>query len=137
EIGNKAESYPGLSVVVPVYNHYSYLFKCISSILRSSNRMLQIVIIDDASPDPRVKEILTEFSNRFSNITYIRNSDNLGISQSQNKAVNLCDGEYVAFVDCDDYLEQNALDIIIDAIEKNDALNYIFTDRYDVDEEDS
>jgi glycosyltransferase involved in cell wall biosynthesis len=124
---------PLISVVVPVYNHYTHLRQCLSSIARQTIRgAYEIVVVNDASTDPRVSEVLRAFAAAVPAVKLIEAPMNMGISKAQNAAVEAAAGTYVAFVDCDDYLPQGALT----EVEKHlaDAPDYIFTDRFDVDQ---
>jgi O-antigen biosynthesis protein len=124
---------PLLSVVVPVYNHYGFLRQCLSSLVaQNAEGGVEIVIADDASPDPRVGELLEAFAKTVAGVQLISSTANRGISVSQNAAVEAAKGEYVAFVDCDDFLAEGALARV--AADLRNRPDYVFTDRTDVDE---
>lgn len=125
---------PRISLVIPVYNHYDYIKKCVESALRQSYDNYDIVIIDDNSPDKRVVEYLKRISEENTLVTLILSDINQGISKSQNDAVNAAKGDFIAFLDCDDYLPQEALSKVASYLAENPDVKYVFTDRVFVDE---
>jgi len=125
------EGRPRISVVVPVHNHYGYLRECLSSILAQTPSCgVEIVVVDDASSDPRVLPLLQSFAALNPRIKLILNKSNLGISDTQNRAAAAATGEFLAFLDCDDRLAENALSVVAEQLEGAD---YVFSDRIDVD----
>ncbi|KXK43346.1 MAG: LmbE family protein [Nitrosomonas europaea] len=125
---------PFISVVIPVYNHYEYLEQCIGSIAEQEDIQLEVVCVDDASPDQQVTELMRALQDRFPYLKIIIHSVNLGISRSQNDAVTAATGEFVAFLDCDDVLAPKALSVVADRIQRHPDVDYFFTDRFDVNE---
>jgi len=125
---------PLISVVVPVYCHFDYLQECLESLAKQGNVSLEVVCIDDGSPDDRVRLLMDALSDRNPRLVVRKLANNSGISAVQNLAVELARGEYVAFLDCDDALVPAALEKVRFALENNPAVDYLFTDRVDVDE---
>lgn len=123
-----------ISVVVPIYNHFRYLRACIESVLSQDLDGVELVCVDDASPDPRVGALLDRLAGQSPRLKVIRNAANRGISAVQNQAVEAARGEFVAFLDCDDELAPGALHAVADAIASDRDADYFFTDRLDVDE---
>jgi glycosyltransferase involved in cell wall biosynthesis len=128
---------PIISVVVPIFNHYEYLFKCLSSVAKQGDIPLELVCVDDNSSDKRVRKLLEELAPINPNIKIIFHNENKGISYTQNEAVENAKGEYIAFLDCDDFLKENALSVVYQKIRANRSLDYIFTDRTNIDEKDN
>lgn len=128
---------PLISFVVPVYNHAKYLDRCLDSLSNFAIPVVdyEIVVVDDCSPDG---EVLNVLRNRKADqrLSIFRGERNVGISQTQNAAAQLANGAYLAFVDCDDFLAPNALAVIVSAMRDNPSVDYFFTDRIDVDEND-
>ncbi|MDO6965499.1 glycosyltransferase [Rhizobium alvei] len=118
---------PSCSLVIPVYNHAEYLSQCIDSAVNQLNPFDEIVIVDDCSPDPRVSDILEKYQG-ISSIKIFKNSENLGITGTQNYALSLCSSEFVAFLDCDDYLHREAR-AGFDAYYKVKVGDYYFSNR--------
>jgi glycosyltransferase involved in cell wall biosynthesis len=125
-----------ISIVIPVYNHYEYLSKCFESIITQSFEDYEIICINDNSSDPRVNEMLKSLASSLSNLKLLHNERNEGIALSLNKGVNHSNGSYIAFLDCDDYLAPGALGTVKKYIQENPDVDYFFTDKIDIDEED-
>lgn len=125
---------PLISVVVPIYGHYDYLEGCINSIAVQGDVSLELICIDDASPDPRVTALMTSLKDRLPGLRIIQQASNQGISEVQNIAVEAARGQFIAFLDCDDELAQNALEVIEREINRHKDVDYFFTDRIDIDE---
>lgn len=123
---------PLITVGVASYNHSEYLKKCIDSILNQNYKKIEIIIIDDNSSDPRNRKILKEYENN-PKIKIIYNKKNLGISASLNSQVLESSGDWVAFVDCDDYLPENAISEMVRHMRKNPCLRLIYSNRIEVD----
>lgn len=95
--------HPLISVIVPVYKVEAYLRRCLESICGQSYRNLEILCIDDGSPDDSI-EILREFARHDHRIKVIR-KPNGGLSSARNAALDIAQGEWIAGVDSDDWLE--------------------------------
>ena len=105
----KEDSYmPKFSVIVPVYNTEKYLRKCIDSILNQSYDDYEIIIVNDGSTDSS-KKIINEYCKTFSSKIKGVHKKNGGLSDARNKGVKKACGDYLLFVDSDDYIEKNLL----------------------------
>lgn len=124
---------PLISVVVPVYGHYEYLEGCLMSLARQGQVSMEVICVDDASPDPRVRALLEALADRHPRLTVCLQPANVGISASQNLAVEMARGEFVAFLDCDDELPPGALAIVAECLRAHPEVDYLFTDRIDID----
>jgi glycosyltransferase involved in cell wall biosynthesis len=96
-----------ISVIVPVYNVDKYLEECVDSILAQTYRELEIILVDDGSPD-RSPAICDEYANRDQRVRVIHKK-NGGAASAKNEALKIATGKYLTFVDSDDYLEPDAL----------------------------
>jgi len=85
---------PLISVIVPIYGHYEYLEACFESIAEQGDLPLEIILVDDASPDPRVTQLLGALKDRFDRLKVIIQPQNCGISSVQNSAVSIATGKY-------------------------------------------
>lgn len=94
---------PLLSVIVPVYKVEEYLPKCLDSICKQTYFNLEIILVDDGSPDS-CGSICDEYAKSDPRIKVIHKT-NGGISSARNAGINICVGEYIAFVDSDDWIE--------------------------------
>ena len=94
---------PELSIIVPVYKVEPYLSKCIDSILAQTYTDFELILIDDGSPD-NCGKICDEYEARDSRIIVIH-QENQGVSAARNAGLNIAVGEYIGFVDSDDWIE--------------------------------
>lgn len=134
EVLPKDDRPPLISVVVPIYGHYDYLSSCLASLAAQGDVSMEIVCVDDASPDPRVADLLRQLTDRHPRLKIRIQPENAGISETQNVAVSMASGEFIAFVDCDDELEPGALMAVRDCLQAHPQVDYVFTDRTDVDD---
>lgn len=125
--------FPKIDIIIPVYNHASYLEACIDSAINQTYSNINIIIVDDCSPDPLVKEKLIKYNN-FDKIKILLNNENKGISETLNKAIANSSGDYLAFLDCDDMIAPNAIEKAADFIKLNPNKKYVYTNRINVDE---
>ena len=106
-----------ISVIVPIYKVEKHLKKCIVSITEQTNRNIEIILVNDGSPDG-CPEICNEFAKKDSRIKVI-NKENGGLVSARKAGLAAASGEYIAFVDGDDYLKPTAMEIIEAAIKKH------------------
>lgn len=108
-----------ISIIIPVYNVEKYLEKCLKSIINQTYRNLQIILIDDGSTDasPEICDVFAACDERIS----VRHKQNGGISAARNDGLNLVQGKYVIFVDSDDYIENNMIELLYNGITENNA----------------
>ena len=108
-----------VSVIVPVYNAEKYLRRCLDSIMNQTYKDIQVVVINDGSKDNSDEVIKSYTNNRFE-IKYIY-QQNQGPSVARNRGIDESEGEFISFVDADDYLEMNAIEIMMMQQRKLDA----------------
>jgi O-antigen biosynthesis protein len=125
---------PSISVVIPVYNHYKYIEECLRSLCDQGTREFEVICIDDASTDLRIHELMQGLKDKLTGLRIVMHASNQGISASQNEAVNLARGKFIAFLDCDDLLVPNALSRVNEEIKQQPDIDYFFSDRWDIDE---
>lgn len=115
-----------LSIIVPVYNVKDYLAKCLDSLVNQDlpQEDYEIIVVNDGSTD-NSGEIAEEYSKKYSNILLI-NQENQGLSGARNTGIANARGEYIQFVDSDDYLEPNVFGRLLKQIEtdKLDVLRF-------------
>ena len=107
---------PLISVVVPIYNVEKYLKKCLDSILSQSYTNLEIILVDDGSPD-NCGKICDEYRNKDSRIIVIHKK-NGGLSSARNAGIDICKGEYLSFIDSDDFISPTYIEDLYSAINK-------------------
>ena len=109
---------PLISVIVPVYKAEKYLHRCVDSILAQTYTNLEIILVDDGSPD-NSGVICDEYAARDSRIRVIH-QENGGLSAARNVGLDICDGDYIAFVDSDDFMELDLFQQMLDGIDDAD-----------------
>lgn len=114
---NKETPSQKLSVIVPVYKVEEFLAKCVDSILRQSYKNLEVILVDDGSPD-KCPAICDEYSQKDSRIKVIHKL-NGGLCSARNAGLDMATGEYVTFVDSDDWLEEDAYSCMMEQCIEN------------------
>lgn len=107
---------PLVSIIVPVYNVEKYIHGCITSILTQTYENLQVILVDDGTPDNSGK-ICDEFAEKDKRVLVIH-KENGGLSSARNAGLDVAYGEYVMFIDSDDYIVDNAVEILVEACER-------------------
>lgn len=108
-----------ISVVVPVYKVENYLNRCIDSILHQSYENIELILIDDGSPD-NCPVICDSYANEYDFIKVIH-KENEGVSAARNSGIEIAKGNYIAFVDSDDYIHTDYLTTLIYMLRRSDA----------------
>jgi GT2 family glycosyltransferase len=125
---------PLISVIMPVYNTVATELKeAIESVLAQSYENWELCISDDASPEPHVREIVSQFSAKDSRIKTVFRSERGGISQNSNSALQAAAGEYVCFLDHDDTLARHALASICEALDRSPGAELLYSDEDKID----
>jgi glycosyltransferase involved in cell wall biosynthesis len=110
---------PKVSVIVPVYNVSIYLDQCLKSITAQTLEDIEIIVINDGSSDDS-SEICEKYASADSRIRFY-NQDNIGLGETRNRGIDLSRGEYLAFVDSDDYLGENYIESLYEEAEHSKA----------------
>ncbi|HEM6102550.1 TPA: glycosyltransferase [Streptococcus suis] len=105
-----------ISVIIPIYNVEQYLAKCIESVCRQSYENLEIILVNDGSTDGS-ETICLEYANNDERIRYCK-KENGGLSDARNFGIDCANGDYLSFVDSDDYIEPTFIEYLYKAIEK-------------------
>ncbi|MBP2654431.1 MAG: glycosyltransferase [Firmicutes bacterium] len=113
------ERNPLISVIIPVYNVAKYFARCIESVVRQTYHNLEIIIVDDGSTD-QTSAIARKWQNEDIRVVYFW-KQNGGVSSARNTGLTLSHGQYIAFLDGDDWLELNALELLWDKMDEFDA----------------
>lgn len=109
-----------VSVIIPVYNTEDYLKECIESLVNQTLREIEILIVNDGSTDSSL-EIMKEFKNKYPNIIKIFDKVNGGQASARNYALSFAQGEYLGFVDSDDWVDSTMYEEMYEKAEKEDA----------------
>lgn len=121
-----------ISVIVPVYNVERFLSRCVDSILAQTYENLEIILVDDGSPDGS-GAICDEYAAKDSRVQVIHKA-NGGLSSARNAGIDAATGDYLAFVDSDDWIEPETYSYLMGLVQKYDV-KLAYTGRYDVEEE--
>lgn len=108
-----------VSVIIPVYNVEAYLNQCINSVLNQTYSNLDVILIDDGSTDCS-GGICDVFAKNDKRVTVIHQK-NRGLAGARNTGLSVCRGEYITFVDSDDYLPENAIELLMKILDKENA----------------
>ena len=96
-----------ISIIIPVYNVEKYLFRCVNSILSQTYSDIEIILVDDGSPD-NSPELCDEIAQTDSRVVVIHKK-NGGLSSARNAGLDIAKGDYVFFIDSDDWLSSNTV----------------------------
>lgn len=108
-----------ISVIIPVYGVENYISQCLDSIINQSYKNLEIIVINDGTKD-RSAEIAKEYAQKDKRVR-VYDYENAGVSVARNLGLELAKGEYISFVDSDDWLHPDFYKILADALETNNA----------------
>ena len=103
-----------ISVIIPVYNVEQYLEKCLDSILNQTYKNIEIILVNDGSID-KSGLICDEYSRKYNNIK-VFHKENGGVSSARNLGIDNATGQYLAFIDPDDYIDVNMYEILVEKI---------------------
>ena len=115
----RLENHGKISIIVAIYNIEKYLEECIKSIIEQSYENLQIILVDDGSTD-KSKEICNQYE-KIDNRIQVIHKENGGLSSARNEGLKLANGEYISFVDGDDYLFPTFYEDLYNLINKYEA----------------
>ena len=108
-----------VSIVIPIYNVEAYLKQCLETIVNQTYPNLEIILVNDGSPD-KSEEICKEFFKRDSRIRYVRQV-NGGLSAARNTGIDLATGDYITFVDPDDWVTEDYVETLYTQLKKYEA----------------
>ena len=108
-----------ISVIVPVYKVEEYIKTCVNSIRRQTYHNIEIILIDDGSPD-ECGVICDQYANLDKRIRVIHKK-NGGLSDARNAGMNIANGEYISFIDADDYVSEYYIETLYKILKDNDA----------------
>lgn len=116
---NSLKKEPLISVIVPIYKVERYLNACVDSIVNQTYSNLEIILVDDGSPD-RCPEICDEYA-RHDNRIKVIHQENGGLSAARNSGIDVARGEFLTFIDSDDFVAKNYVELLYDGMLKFDA----------------
>ena len=109
-----------LSIIIPNYNKGTSLDRCLASIKKQVNDCVEVIIVDDCSNDESI-----EIIKKYNDFKILRNKDNLGVAYSRNAGIEIARGNYITFIDSDDFVFDNYVNVILEKIKLEKDL-YIF-----------
>ena len=121
-----------LSVIIPVYSVESTLNCCVESVLRQNIDNMEVILVDDGSPD-RCPEMCDAWAEKDSHI-HVIHKNNGGLSDARNAGIDYATGEYITFVDSDDWLDDNTFSPLLEKMSDIDILEYSIADRLSLQE---
>ena len=125
---NKKEMPPLVSIIIPVYNNAAYLEKCFDSALEQSYENIEVIAVDDCSSDTRVEAILNRYKQHDKFRVY-KNEKNSGICITTNNAIKKSEGDWLAFLDCDDWLDTTAIRKMMDVLTAHPGSTFGYSNR--------
>lgn len=127
-------SNPKITVIISVYNEEKYLRKSLDTVCNQKLGDIEIICINDKSTDSSY-DILKEYADKDSRIILINNEENLGLGQSRNNALEIAKGEYISFVDGDDWVDENIYEVSYNEAKKfNTDITMFKTVNYNNDD---
>lgn len=110
-----------VSVIIPIYNVEEYISKCLNSVINQTYKELEIICVNDCSPD-NCSKILTKYAAKDNRIKIINRKKNGGLSAARNSGLEAATGEYIYFIDSDDWIDLDYIETMVNAAKKNDAI---------------
>ena len=123
-----------VSVIVPVYNVYDYLSKCLDSLVNQTLKEIEIIVVNDGSPDESWK-IIDKYAKEYPEKIKAYKKENGGLSDARNYGIKKATGEYIAFVDSDDYVDTEMYKKMYNKAKSGNFdmvvcdLNYVYNDK--------
>ena len=119
-----------ISIIIPIYNVEQYLKECVDSVLNQTYSNLEIILVDDGSPD-RCPEMCDEYARNDLRVQVIH-KENGGLSAARNAGLDVAKGEYISFVDSDDYISEDMIQALYDrAVQTQADLTFCSIERVD------
>jgi glycosyltransferase involved in cell wall biosynthesis len=111
---------PKVSIIIPVYNVSKYLRKCLDSVINQTLKDIEIIVVNDCSPDPLDDEICKEYVKKDNRIKYIKHKKNLGLGGARNTGIKNATAKYIGSVDGDDWVDEDMFEQLYNKITEKD-----------------
>lgn len=108
-----------VTVIIPVYNAENYLRECLNSVVNQTYKNIEIIAVNDGSTDDSLN-ILNQYEQKYDNI-YVLNQENQGQSVARNRGIEIATGDYIYFLDSDDYIATDTFQVLIDKFEEHNV----------------
>ncbi|MCR5430905.1 MAG: glycosyltransferase family 2 protein, partial [Eubacterium sp.] len=109
-----------VSIIIPVFNCEQYIEECLNSAINQSYKNIEIIVIDDGSTDGTL-DVCNEIKNKHPEIV-IKSQENKGVSDARNKGIEIASGDWICFLDADDYLPADYVKGLVDSIDNADLV---------------
>lgn len=116
-----------ISIIIPVYNVEPYIKACLQSVFNQSYKNIEVIVVDDCGNDNSmeiIKTIINE-NNRFNDVKILHHKNNRGLSAARNTGIENCTGEYIYFLDSDDTLPSNSIELLVSEIQKHKDIDFV------------
>lgn len=117
--------YPKIGIVIPAYNIESHIFRALESCINQSYDNIEILVVDDGSTD-RTYDVIREYRNKDYRIKLFH-QENGGVSSARNRALDMCNSDYVLFLDADDWLEIDTVEKLIQRIDNDGNIHSLIS----------
>ena len=108
-----------ISVIIPVYNVEKYLARCLNSIIKNTYKNIEIILVNDGSKD-KSQEIIDKYKNKYGNIIKAREQENKGPAEARNVGIEMASGEYLMFIDSDDFIKEDYIENYVKTLKEAD-----------------
>lgn len=108
-----------ISVIIPIFNVEKYLNKCVDSVINQTYKKIEIILVDDGSPD-NCPAICDEYAKNDDRVRVIHKR-NGGLSDARNAGIDVCEGDYITFIDSDDYVESDLVELLYKNLVNNNC----------------
>lgn len=112
-------NHPLVSIIIPIYKVEAYLRRCLNSVINQTYTNLEIILVDDGSPD-NCPQICDDYTHKDHRIVVIHKK-NGGLSDARNAGLDVCKGKFISFVDSDDWLDEKYIEVLLNLADKNNA----------------
>ena len=109
-----------VSILVAVYNVEKYLRRCLDSLISQTYQNIEIILVDDCSTDNSLS-ICYEYAKKYKRVTVVKKQENTGLSDVRNIGIEHSTGDYIMFIDSDDYVCENFVEEMVKAIEEKNV----------------
>lgn len=111
--------YKKISVIIPVYNVEKYLARCLNSIIKNTYKNIEIILVNDGSKD-KSQEIIDKYKNKYGNIIKAKEQENKGPAEARNVGIEMASGEYLMFIDSDDFIKEDYIENYVKTLKEAD-----------------
>lgn len=108
-----------ISIIVPVYNTEKYIERCLDSIMKQDYPNFEVILVNDGSTDES-RIIIQKYKEKYKNISYIK-QENKGVGAARNAGIKVAKGDYISFVDSDDYISKDFIETMMKSLQQNNS----------------